>query len=285
MEIDQIEFPLRETLENVLRTLALRAHEKGLELACRVPPELPDSLVGDPDRLKQIIVNLVGNAVKFTFQGEVVVNIDAQLLTNEEVVIRFAVRDTGIGIAKEKQEMIFKSFTQADASTTRQFGGTGLGLAIASRLVKMMGGSLMVESETGKGSTFYFTLRFPWSQGAAARPAPAESAHLIDLPVLIVDDNATNRRILDEILSKWGMRPVSVESGPEALAMVEIAVKSGQPFPLMILDMNMPGMDGFEVAERVNKNPALSGATIMMLSSASRPGDIARCREVALPPI
>ncbi len=282
LEIDRIEFPLRETLENVLRTLALRAHEKGLELACRVPPELPDSLVGDPDRLKQIIVNLVGNAVKFTFQGEVVVNIDAQLLTNEEVVIRFAVRDTGIGIAKEKQEMIFKSFTQADASTTRQFGGTGLGLAIASRLVKMMGGSLMVESETGKGSTFYFTLRFPWSQGAAARPAPAESAHLIDLPVLIVDDNATNRRILDEILSKWGMRPVSVESGPEALSMVEIAPKSGQPFPLMILDMNMPGMDGFEVAQRVNKNPALGGATIMMLSSASRPGDIARCREVGV---
>ncbi len=282
LEIDRIGFSLRETLENTMRTLALRAHEKGLELACRVPPEMPDSLVGDPDRLKQIIVNLVGNAVKFTLQGEVVVNVEIESKTEENVALHFAVKDTGIGIPPEKQEMIFKAFTQADASTTRQFGGTGLGLAIASRLVVMMGGKLWLESEVGKGSTFHFTVHFPWMKSPAERPAHAESAHLIDLPVLIVDDNATNRRILDEILSKWGMRPVSVESGPEALATIDRATKAAQPFPLMILDVNMPGMDGFEVAERVNKNPALGGATIMMLSSATRPGDIARCKQVGV---
>ena len=282
LEIDRIGFQLRETLENTLRTLALQAHEKGLELACRVPPETPDSLVGDPDRLRQIIVNLVGNAIKFTSRGEVVANVEVESQTNEDVALHFSVKDTGIGVAAAKQDMIFKAFTQADASTTRQYGGTGLGLAIATRLVALMGGKLWLESEVGKGSTFHFTLHFPWLKSPADRPARAESAHLIDLPVLIVDDNATNRRILDEILSKWGMRPVSVESGPEALATIETALKDGQPFPLMILDVNMPGMDGFEVAERVNKNPALSGATIMMLSSSSRPGDIARCKDVGV---
>jgi CheY-like chemotaxis protein/HPt (histidine-containing phosphotransfer) domain-containing protein len=282
LEIDRIGFQLRATLENTLRTLALQAHEKGLELACRIPPEMPDSLVGDPDRLRQIIVNLVGNAIKFTSRGEVVANVEVESQTNEDVAVHFSVKDTGIGVPAAKQDMIFKAFTQADASTTRQFGGTGLGLAIATRLVALMGGKLWLESELGKGSTFHFTLHFPWLKSPEDRPAPTGSAHLIDLPVLIVDDNATNRRILDEILFKWGMRPVSVASGPEALATIEKALKDGQPFPLMILDMNMPGMDGFEVAERVNKNPALSGATIMMLSSSSRPGDIARCKDVGV---
>jgi two-component system, sensor histidine kinase and response regulator len=282
LEIDRINFPLRETLENILRTLALRAHEKGLELACRVNPQIPDTLVGDPDRLKQILINLVGNAIKFTFMGEVIVNVEAEAQAGEMVDLHFAVKDTGIGIPADKQQMIFSAFTQADASTTRQFGGTGLGLAIVKRLVEMMGGRLWVESEVTKGSTFHFTLPFPWSKEPAVLPPPAEAAHLIDLPVLVVDDNATNRRILEEILSKWGMRPVSVESGPQALAMVDSAVKTGQPFPLMILDVNMPGMDGFEVAERVNHNPSMHGATIMMLSSASRPGDVARCKEVGV---
>jgi len=282
LELERISFQLWETLENTLRTLALRAHEKGLELACRVPPEMPACLVGDPDRLRQIIVNLVGNAVKFTSQGEVIVNVEVESQTEEDVGLHFSVKDTGIGIPAEKQAVIFKAFTQADTSTTRQFGGSGLGLAIATRLVEMMGGKLWLESEVGKGSTFHFTLHFPWMKNPANKPAPAESACLLDMPVLIVDDNATNRRILDEILCKWGMRPVSVDSGTEALAKMERAIKSGEPFPLMILDVNMPGMDGFTVAERVNQNPALSGATIMMLSSASRPGDISRCKEVGV---
>ena len=282
LEIDRIDFRFRETLEDTMRTLALRAHEKGLELACRVPPEMPDSLIGDPDRLRQVLINLIGNAIKFTAKGEVIVHVDVESQTEEEVGLRFAVKDTGIGIPAEKQQMIFKAFTQADSSTTRQFGGTGLGLAIATRLLQMMGGKLWVESEVGKGSTFHFTVRFPLQKSPADKPAPAEAALLIDLPVLIVDDNATNRRILEEILSKWAMRPISVEGGPEALSTLESAMKAGHPFPLMILDVNMPGMDGFEVAERVRKNPALSGATIMMLSSATRPGDIARCKEVGV---
>jgi PAS domain S-box-containing protein len=282
LEIDRIAFPLRETLENILRTLALKAHEKGLELACRVTPGIPDSIVGDPDRLKQILINLVGNAVKFTFMGEVVINVEAQIQTAENVELHFAVKDTGIGIPADKQEMIFSAFTQADASTTRQFGGTGLGLAIVRRLVAMMGGRLWLESEVSKGSTFHFTLPFPVSKEPALKPVPAACDQLIDLPVLIVDDNATNRRILEEILTKWGMRPVSADSGPQALAMVDAAVKSNRPFTLMILDVNMPGMDGFEVAERVSHNPTLHGATIMMLSSASRPGDVARCKDVGV---
>ena len=282
LDIDRIGFQFRETLEDTMRTLALRAHEKGLELACRVPPEMPDFLVGDPHRLKQIILNLVGNAVKFTAQGEVVLNVEVESQTDEEVGLRFAVKDTGIGIPAEKQQMIFEAFTQADTSTTRQYGGTGLGLAITTRLVQLMGGKLWLESEVGKGSTFLFTVHFPWQKSPADKAAPVESAHLIDLPVLIVDDNATNCRILEEILSKWAMTPTLARNGPDALAILEGALKAGRPFPLMILDVNMPGMDGFEVAERVSKNPALSGATILMLSSATRPGDIARCKEVGV---
>ena len=282
LEMDRIHFPLREILEEAVKTLAIRADEKSLELACRVAPEMPEFLIGDPERLRQVIVNLVGNAIKFTPKGEVTLNADVESQSENELLLRFTVKDTGIGVAPEKQELIFQAFTQADSSTTRHYGGTGLGLAIASRLVKMMGGKLWLESEVGKGSVFHFTARFGRGKGAVAKTEAQAAVNLIDLPVLVVDDNATNRRILDEILSKWAMRPTSVDNGTLALITLEKAFAMGHPFPLMILDVHMPGMDGFEVAEHVRKNPALSGATVMMLSSATRPGDVARCKDLGV---
>ena len=282
LEMDRIDFALRETLEDTMRTLALRAHEKGLELACRIPPDTVDYLIGDPHRLRQIVVNLVGNAIKFTAKGEVALNAEVESLTENEVALHFTIQDTGIGIPADKQKLIFEAFTQADSSTTRHFGGTGLGLAITSRLVKLMGGELWVESATGRGSTFHFTGRFGRQKNPNVRTIPRETVNLIDLPVLVVDDNATNRRILEEMVAKWGMRPTSVESGPQGLSVLERACAAGESFPLMILDVQMPGMDGFELAQRIRQNPALNGATIMMLSSASHPDDIARCRELGL---
>ena len=205
MEMDSVEFSLQKTAEETVTTMALRAHEKGLELACRVAPDLPEVLVGDPDRLRQILLNLVGNGIKFTAKGEVVLEVNAESQTAEEIYLHFTVKDSGIGISGDKLAVIFESFTQADSSTTRQYGGTGLGLAIATHLVGLMGGRIWAESESGAGSTFHFTARFGYKQGPLQRTAPRQGVHLIDLPVLIVDDNRTNRRILEEMLVKWGM--------------------------------------------------------------------------------
>ena len=282
LELEEVEFPLRETLDEVTRTLAVRAHEKELELACCVATAVPEFLVGDPNRLRQIVVNLVGNAIKFTAAGEVVVNVECESVGGGEVFLHFRVRDTGIGIAPEKQQLVFEEFTQVDSSTTRHYGGTGLGLAIVSRLVKMMHGTVWVESELGKGSTFHFTARFATAKMHATGPAPAARTDLIGLPVLVVDDNGTNRRILDEMLTKWAMRPTLVESGPLALEALQNARGQGQPFPLLLLDLHMPGTDGFQLAEQILKNPALDGATIMMLSSSTGPEEIARCRELGI---
>jgi signal transduction histidine kinase/CheY-like chemotaxis protein len=282
LEMDRVDFQLRKTLEDTMRTLALRAHEKGLELACRIAPDMPEVLVGDSDRLRQILVNLTGNAIKFTPQGEVVVNVEMESQTESEVCLHFTVKDTGIGIPAEKRRSIFEAFTQADSSTTRRYGGTGLGLAIASRLVRMMAGELWVESKLGQGSTFHFTARLGLQKGPRTKPAPREAVDLIDLPVLVVDDNATNCRILEEILAKWKMRSVAVNSGALALETMAQAREGGAPFPLVLLDAHMPGMDGFAVAERIKQDPLLSGATIMMLTSAARPGDFARCRALGV---
>ena len=284
LEVDRIPFSLRETVEETAKMMAVRAHEKGLELVCRVAPDMPGDLVGDRDRLRQILINLVGNAVKFTSKGEVVIEVVAERQTANEVELHFSVRDTGIGIPADKLEVIFEAFAQADTSTTRQYGGTGLGLAIASRLAELMGGRLWAASEVGKGSIFHFTACCGRIASDVERPMSKEreAVNLIDLPVLIVDDNATNCRILEEILSRWAMRPASVDSGMLALDTLYKARAAGEPYAMVLLDVHMPGMDGFEVAQRIKQSSDLGGATVMMLTSATRPGDIARCRDLGV---
>ncbi|MGH8067408.1 MAG: response regulator [Candidatus Entotheonellia bacterium] len=293
LELEPVPFALRENLGTTLKTLALRAHQKGLELASHVHSDVPDALVGDPGRLRQIIVNLVGNAIKFTDQGEVVVEVrryqetglqDSASETGEEraMVLHVSVRDTGMGIPEEKHRLIFEPFTQADGSTTRKHGGTGLGLAIASHLIQLMGGRVWVESVVGQGSAFHFTSRFAVQSPVLATALPAEKVNVHDLPVLVVDDNATNRRILHDMLTHWGMRPTTVESGGAALDILEHAAGVGQQFPLVLLDAHMPAMDGFTVAERIKKNPCLKGVTILMLSSGDQCDMEVRCRQVGV---
>jgi PAS domain S-box-containing protein len=288
MDLDRMSFHLRELLGDALSTLALRAHQKGLELAGRIAPDVPDAVVGDPNRLRQVIVNLVGNAVKFTQKGEIVVDVSllpcplssARDKGPETVMLHFAVRDTGIGIPPDKQRMIFDPFSQVDTGTTRRYDGTGLGLAISSRLVAMMGGHMTVESEPGRGSTFRFEVVLEAAVGPPPRPVDPERVR--GLSALVVDDNATNRRILEETLSGWEMRPTCVESGELALEVLGQAQRAGQPFRLVLLDAQMPGMDGFMLAERIKQRPELSVATVMMLSSAGQPGSMARRRELGI---
>jgi PAS domain S-box-containing protein len=282
LELSPVEFDLREALENTLRTLGHRAHQKGLELACRVAPDVPEALVGDAPRLRQIVLNLLGNAIKFTEQGEVLLQVEKEAAAGPgEVALRFVITDTGIGIPRDKQDVIFEAFAQADGSTTREYGGTGLGLAIAARLVRMMGGSVSLESEPGRGSRFTFSARLAVPAGGAARTSRVP-ASLKGLRVLVVDDNATNRRILEEMLGLWEMRPKTVDGGKAALKEMQKAADAGEPYPLVLLDGNMPGMDGFSVAERIREQPHLAGASIMMLTSSARPGDRARCLELGV---
>src|SRR5947209_8714708 len=207
LDLDPVAFELRDSLADMVKALALRAHQKGLELAFHVPPEVPDHLVGDPGRLRQVIVNLLGNAIKFTAEGEVVARVSLESLGGDAARLHFTVSDTGIGIPEEKRGAIFDAFSQADGTTTRRYGGTGLGLSISSRLVELMGGSIWVESRVGRGSTFHFTAGFGLRAAPPAQAAPPERVSVEDLPVLIVDDNATNRLILEEVLSSWRMRP------------------------------------------------------------------------------
>jgi len=280
LDLDLIEFNLRDSMEETVKTLALRAHQKGLELTCDVRPEVPDQVVGDPTRVRQIITNLVGNAIKFTEQGEVAVEVGVESEEPDHTYFHFMIRDTGVGIPEEKQKIIFEPFSQADGSMTRKYGGTGLGLAISSQLVQMIGGRLWVESEVGRGSTFHFTGRFA---AATTSPAVAASeASLTGLRVLVVDDNATNRRILGDMLQHWEMKPVLAEGGEVALAALRGAQGDGQPFTLVLTDAHMPKMDGFELAECIRRTPALAGATIMMLTSAGQRGDAARCRTLGV---
>ena len=287
--LDSIAFHLRDNIGATLKALALRAHEKGLELTSRVQPEVPDALIGDPGRLRQILVNLVGNAIKFCAQGEVVVDVQLATETGAQaqgddatVVLHVAVHDTGIGIPRDKQRLIFEPFTQADGSTTRQYGGTGLGLTISKQLVELMGGQLWVESVVGQGSTFHFTARFGFQDDGANQHAPGVAIQLHDWPVLIVDDNATNRRHLHELLSHWGMRPISVDSGQAALATLAQARDLDATFPLVLLDAMMPEMDGFTLAAQIKQNPTLVGTTIILLTSGGQRGDAARCRDLGI---
>jgi PAS domain S-box-containing protein len=281
LDLEATDLSLRDTVGGMARTLALRAHEKGLELACHLPADVPDALVGDAGRLRQMLLNLVGNAVKFTERGEVVLSAGLEARHKDEVVLRFSVRDTGIGIPADKRASIFEAFTQADGSTTRKYGGTGLGLSISAKLVEMMGGRIWVESEVGRGSTFHFTARFGLPVAPPRRPS-ALPPRLKDMAVLAVDDNATNRRILEDLLRSWQMRPTVVASAAEALATLHEAAAAGRPFGLILLDGHMPEMDGFTLAERIQASPQLARPTIMMLTSANQLGDAARCRELGL---
>jgi PAS domain S-box-containing protein len=282
LELEFINFNLRSSLGNTLRTLAFRAAEKELELVFRVPPDVPDAVAGDPGRLRQIIINLVANAIKFTEKGEVMIAVTAQQESEDDVCLHFTVADTGIGIPAEKLSRIFEPFSQADASTTRRFGGTGLGLTISARLVEMMGGRIWVESTAGKGSTFHFTVRFGRQQGAPVRKSPEEPAYLQDLKILVVDDNANNKLTLAEMLRSWRMRPVTANSGEEAMALLAEARQEGEPFRILLLDANMPAMDGFEVVERIKAGREDSGAIIMMLTAVGQRGDAARCRQLGI---
>ena len=282
MDLDPIDFNLRDHLDDTVNALALRAHSKGLELACHVLADVPDGLIGDPGRLRQILVNLIGNAIKFTAEGEVVMHVEKQSQENGEVCLHFAVSDTGIGIPTDKMDRLFKAFSQVDMSTTRKYGGTGLGLAISSQLVQMMNGKVWVESEDNKGSTFHFTARFGVSKDLSPRRSPAGLAKIQGLSVLVVDDNATNCRILQELLSGWGLKPIIVQSGKEALTAMHNAHKEGEPFAMVLLDNMMPEMDGFTLAEQIRQHPELVGATLMMLSSGDRRENAARCHELGM---
>jgi len=279
---DRIVFNLRDSLGETMKSLALRAHQKGLELLYRVDPRAPEHLEGDPTRLRQVIANLVGNAIKFTERGEVVLKVETESQTENDALLHFAVTDTGIGIPREKQQIIFEAFAQADGTTTRQFGGTGLGLTISSQLVEMMGGHIWVESDPGQGSTFSFTARFALPKELVKGFVPQEPVRLQDRPVLVVDDNATSRRILEEMLANWRMKPAMADGGWTALAAMQRARDAGKPYPLVLLDAQMPDMDGFALAERIKKDATLAGATVMLLTSAGQRGDAARCRELGI---
>jgi PAS domain S-box-containing protein len=298
LELDPADFSVRAAVGDTLRALAVRAHKKGLELACNVQPGVPDALVGDAGRLRQVLINLVGNAIKFTEHGEVVVRVEVvgdatpeegaaveqqgSPAAIAEVVLRFSVTDSGIGIPPDKHERIFRAFEQEDTSTTRRYGGTGLGLTIAARLVGLMGGSITVQSEPGRGSTFAFTARF------GRQPHPAEQTPdwrpvlLQGLRVLVVDDNPTNRHILQEWLAGWQMEPVAVGDGLAALGALWDAVSAGRPYPLVLLDARMPDTDGLALAARIRERAALSDVRIILLTSDYRPSDPARSRELRI---
>ncbi|HET7106306.1 MAG TPA: response regulator [Candidatus Acidoferrum sp.] len=282
LEMEAIPFELRESLGETMKSLSHRAHQKGIELIYDVQPDVPETLVGDPGRIRQIIVNLVGNSIKFTEHGEIFVTVEMESETPQAARLHFAIKDTGVGIPADKQSKIFEAFSQADGSMARRYGGTGLGLTICTRLVELMDGRIWVESEPGKGSTFHFLISLAVQQSPALRPSAIKPMHLADMHALIVDDNFTNRRVLHGMLSRWGMKPTAVDGGRAALQAIEVAQNAGRPFPLILLDGQMPDMDGFTLAEHIQKDLQLVNATIMMLTSAGHLGDAARCRKLGI---
>ena len=278
LDLEYIEFDLRKSLETTMKGLSARSSGKNLELICHCDAAVPERVLGDPGRLRQVLVNLIGNAIKFTEHGEVVLRVAQVHQEMGKTTLHFAVSDTGIGITAGKQRSIFEAFVQADTSVTRPFGGTGLGLSIASQLVGLMGGRIWLESEVGKGSTFHFTAAFGVPDGAARRPVRASAAILQHLPVLIVDDNATNRGILQQLCTGWGLIPSLTGDGRSALAAMEAAGEVGAPFPVVILDGHLPDMDSFTVVERIKETVGLSKTAVVMLTSAGEKGDAARCQ-------
>ena len=315
VELEMVEFNIFDLIEKMCDVMAFRAHTKGIELICRIVPGIPAFLVGDPARLRQILVNLIGNAIKFTEKGEAVLTVsqeseedrvqgvkgsrgqggetkdtsddfqfkiqNSKLKTQNDVILQFSIRDTGIGIPKEKLDVIFDKFTQADTSTTRKYGGTGLGLPISRRLVELMGGNIRVDSEENAGSTFHFTARFqPSAMDKSVIAMPA--VNLKNLRVLVVDDNATNRFILKEVLALWGARVTEAESGEAGLEKIKHSQLAGDPYKLVLLDHSMPGMDGFEVAANIKNDPGLNNITVMMLTSDNRSGGIAKSKKLGM---
>ena len=308
LELEEIDFDLRTTLENAADMLAVRAHDKGLELTCHIKPDVRTALAGDPSRLRQVIVNLAGNAIKFTEEGEIVIRVETEKEEDSSVLLHFLVSDTGIGISSDKVERIFEAFSKVDGSTTRKYGGTGLGLSISKQLVEMMGGRMWVESPSdfrledsseikkkenlqssivnsqskGPGSTFHFTARFGLGRVEAREAVRLRALDLSGLPILIVDDNATNRLILREMTSSWGLVPAESADGKEALFKIKTAFDSGKPYRLLLLDLQMPVMDGFEAAKKIKEGGYGTDMQIILLTSAGQKGDGAHCKELGI---
>lgn len=280
LELEPVPFDPRESLGDTMKSLAVRAHRKNLELAYYISPDVPQRLLGDLARLRQVVINLIGNAIKFTEEGEVLLDVECESRRDGEATLHFSVMDTGIGVSDQMLSRIFEAFEQADASTTRRYGGTGLGLAISSRLVELMGGKIWAESEIDRGSTFHFTARFGLIDGAITEDRPADASRIVGLRALVVDDNATNRRILQQMLENWDMISMGASGAREALQVMRDAQMVGEPVSLVLADVNMPEIDGFELADAIKSDSQLGGAVVMMLTSGGRPGDIARCEEL-----
>ncbi len=281
LDLDYLSFDLRKCLVEVVKTLAVKAQERGLEFIFDASPEVPTNIVGDPARLRQVLVNLIGNAIKFTERGEIEITVRNESHSDEKAILRFSVRDTGIGIPANKQNLIFDAFSQADSSTTRKYGGTGLGLTISAQLVALMGGTIWVESEVGKGSSFHFTI--PASPGAAALPPESlDASKLSGVPILVVDDNATNRRILEDSVLRWKMVPTVVENATAALKVLQQRHLSNAQLALLLTDARMPEIDGFGLVERIRLYPSLANVRIVILTSGGQRGDAARCQKLGV---
>jgi two-component system, sensor histidine kinase and response regulator len=278
--LESVAFHLPSVIKDVLRSLAFPAHQKGLELAVHIAPDVPADLTGDPIRLGQVLINLVGNAIKFTEHGEVCVDISAETVTNDRTCLRFSIRDTGIGIALDQQEGLFQEFQQAHTSGNRLYGGTGLGLAVSKSIVALMGGAIGLNSIPGEGTTITFNAHFNLSP-ASQQPIPSKE-DFEGMPTLIIDDNATNQRILFELTLRWKMKPNACDSGESGLAELARAASGGNPYRLILLDEQMPGVDGFEVLDRIRRNPTLKSAVIMMLTSCDQVTSAARCRQMGV---
>jgi len=280
LELTPTGFSLLDCVSDSLNVMSIEAHRKGLGLAHYVSPRVPDAVVGDPGRLRQIIINLAGNAIKFTEKGEVVVWVDLESMTDSRACLHFAVADSGIGIPPEKRQAVFSPFEQADGSLSKKYGGTGLGLAVTSRLVEMMDGRIWVESEVNEGSTFHFTVSLDVGDKASCEPGSEESPEPSDLTAIVVDDDAGDRRVLEETLARWNVRSTAVSSGREALEAMEAACKKGEPFPVALVDVRMLEMDGLEPATRIFENSDLSQSAVIMLTSSKQEGEAARFRKL-----
>ncbi len=282
IELDALPFALRDLMENIVTSMAVTAHKKGLEIASLVAKDVPEGYVGDPGRLRQILVNLISNAVKFTEDGEVTVSVRLKKSTAGTAVLQFTVHDTGIGIPRDKQKAVFKAFTQADGSTTRKFGGTGLGLTICSQLVKLMGGRIWVESRPGAGSSFHFTVTLETTEAPSEPEALQELEGLAGHAVLVVDDHAFTRMLLKELLTGWGMKPLLAADGQTALDHLKRIGRNGRPVTFCLVDAQLPDMDGFNLAELMSRSPQGPVPIIMMLTTVNTRDHTRKCREMRI---